>query len=87
MRNLRKFLSSGLMSGSKKRRRPAKRSRKQNSLERQLSSESLEKRELLAGDGLDHMSHNYHTPYDVNADYRITAGDAQVVLTKLYQLG
>ena len=87
MRNLRKFLSSGLMSGSKKRRRPAKRSRKQNSLERQLSSESLEKRELLAGDVLDLMSHNYHTPYDVNADYRITAGDAQVVLTKLYQLG
>ena len=87
MRNLRKFLSSGLMSASKKRRNLAKRSRKQNSSGRQLSSESLEKRELLAGDLMENMSHNYHTPYDVNADYRITAGDAQVVLTKLYQLG
>jgi hypothetical protein len=87
MRNLRKFLSSGLMSGSKKRRRSAKRSRNQSSLGRQLSSESLEKRELLAGDVLGSVSHNHHTPYDVNADYRITAGDALVVLNELNQLG
>ena len=83
MRNLRKFLSSGLMSGSKKRRRSAKRSRNQSSLGRQLSSESLEKRELLAGDVLGSLSHNHHTPYDVNADYHISAGDALTVLNKI----
>ena len=87
MRNLRKFLSNSLTSRSSKRRRSARRSRNQYSLGRQLSSESLEKRELLAGDVVDNTSHNYHTPFDVNADYQITAGDALVVLTKLGQLG
>ena len=87
MRNLRTFLSSGLMSGSKKRGRPARRARNQSRLGRQLSSESLEKRELLAGDVLGNVLHNSHTAFDVNADHQITTGDAQVILTKLNQAG
>ncbi|MAI72271.1 MAG: hypothetical protein CMM01_15360 [Rhodopirellula sp.] len=87
MRNLRKFLSNSLTPRSHKRRSSARRSRNEYSLGRQLSSESLEKRELLAGDVVDNTSHNYHTPFDVNADYQITVGDALVVLTQLGKLG
>lgn len=87
MRNLRKLLSRGLKSGSSKRRRSAKRSRNQASVGRQLSSEALEKRELLAGDVVENVNHNYHTAYDVNADYQITVGDALAVLNKLGQIG
>lgn len=83
MRNLRNFLSHGLIPGSKKRRRSAKRSRNNSAQRRQLSRESLEKRELLAGD----FGQNQHTPYDVNADYRVTVGDALVVLNNLARVG
>ena len=86
MRNLRTLFSNRFKSGAKKRRRSAMRSRGLSSTGRLLSSESLEKRELLAGDVVENGYHNYHTPYDVNADYRITAMDALVVLNKLQDL-
>ena len=86
MRNLRTLFSNRIKSGFKKRRRSASRSRSLASTGRQLSSESLEKRELLAGDVLENGYHNFHTPYDVNADYQISAMDALVVLNKLEQV-
>ncbi len=87
MRNLRKFLTRGWISGTTKRRRSATRRRANGSLGRQLTSEALERRELLAGDLWENDLHNYHTAYDVNRDYKITAGDALAVLHELARVG
>ena len=80
MRNLRSLFSNSLMFGSKRRRREANRVRNQNSAGRRLSTEALEKRELLAGDVGINGSHNYHSRFDVNSDLAITVQDALVVL-------
>ncbi|MDE0862898.1 MAG: VCBS domain-containing protein [Rubripirellula sp.] len=80
MRNLRSLFSNSLLFGSKRRRREANRVRNQNSAGRRLSTEALEKRELLAGDVGISGSHNYHSRFDVNSDLAITVQDALVVL-------
>ena len=82
MRNLRKFFPDKLFSsGSKQQsRRPSGRA---NTGRRRLSSQALEKRELLAGDVWENPSHNYHTAYDVNADMKLTVQDALAVLNIL----
>ena len=48
---------------------------------RQLRSESLEKRQLLAGDIL--AAHNYSIPEDVNNDWQVTPLDALLVLNHI----
>lgn len=48
---------------------------------RHLRSETLEKRQLLAGDVL--AAHNYSIPEDVNGDWRVTPLDALLVLNHL----
>ncbi|HBJ38171.1 MAG TPA: hypothetical protein DDZ51_26140 [Planctomycetaceae bacterium] len=48
---------------------------------RSLRSEALEKRQLLAGDLLEH--HNYGMPEDVNGDWRVTPLDALLVLNHI----
>ena len=82
MRNLRNFFPTKLFSASSKRRsqRP---SRRGNTVARRLSSEALEKRELLAGDVWENPSHNYHSAYDVNADLKLSVADVLVCLTKV----
>ena len=87
MRNLRNFLSSSLKSRFKRRLPSAKRSRNQTSLGRRLSSETLEKRELLAGDLVGNANHNYLSAYDVNADNSITVGDALIMLNSMSSVG
>jgi hypothetical protein len=52
---------------------------------RALRSETLEKRQLLAGDLLEH--HNYAIPEDVNGDWRVTPLDALLVLTHISRNG
>ncbi len=52
---------------------------------RALRSETLEKRQLLAGDLAEH--HNYAIPEDVNGDWRVTPLDALLVLTHLSRNG
>lgn len=48
---------------------------------RQLRSESLEKRQLLAGDLL--PAHNYSIPEDVNGDFQVTPLDALLILNHI----
>lgn len=52
---------------------------------RQLRSESLEKRQLLAGDIL--AAHNYSIPEDVNNDWQVTPLDALMVLNHISRNG
>jgi len=52
---------------------------------RQLRSESLEKRQLLAGDIL--AAHNYSIPEDVNGDWQVTPLDALLVLNHIAKQG
>jgi len=86
MRNLRKLFSNGISSRSKKRRRDLGRPQRQKR-DRRLSSEALEKRELLAGDVGMNTNHNYHSAFDVNADLDITVRDALDVLNTLAVAG
>ncbi len=81
MRNLRHLIRrSGLLSTEQRRRRPEK-ARRSDVTQRRLSSEVLEKRELLAGDM--HVlasNHNYWNRYDVNDDGQISSRDALGVI-------
>ena len=71
MRNLRRiFRRASLLSSAKRRRESARGSRNDSTL-RRLSSEALEKRELLAGDLGTAANHNYWNAYDVNDDHQI----------------
>ncbi len=82
MKNLRQLLCrSGLLRSQKRRGRPEDALRS-NASRRQLRSETLEKRELLAGDILA-SSHNYSHPYDVNDDGQYSARDALAVINYL----
>ena len=77
MKNLRQMLRrAGWLNSSKRKARPGSDSKR-----RRLSSQALERRELLAGDvGL---AHNGWNPYDVNDDRQITALDALIGLNQL----
>ncbi|TWU00861.1 cadherin-like domain-containing protein [Stieleria varia] len=51
---------------------------------RRLTTQALEKRELLAGDVGSYLAaHNYIDRYDVNQDFQITAADALAVVNRL----
>jgi len=52
---------------------------------RRLHAESLEKRQLLAGDIL--VAHNFNIPEDVNRDFKVTAVDALNVINHLGRNG
>jgi len=52
---------------------------------RRLHTESLEKRQLLAGDIL--VAHNYHMAEDVNTDYKVTPLDALLVINQIARNG
>ena len=87
MRNLRRiFRRASLLSSAKRRRESARGSRNDSTL-RRLSSEALEKRELLAGDLGTAANHNYWNAYDVNDDRQISALDALGVINYLGQSG
>ncbi|MFK8111487.1 MAG: Ig-like domain-containing protein [Rubripirellula sp.] len=89
MRNLRQFFRrSGLLSSDKRRRRSEKQRRSEVS-QRRLTSETLEKRQLLAGDILtaDVPAHNAWNRYDVDDNGAITAGDALRIINRLNQTG
>lgn len=87
MRNLRRiFRRASLLSSAKRRRESARGSRNDSTL-RRLSSEALEKRELLAGDLGTAANHNYWNAYDVNDDHQISALDALGVINYLGQSG
>ena len=80
MRNLRHLLSRFGIAPSQERLRRGPRTSPTRS-RRALSSESLEKRELLAGDIL--FAHNYLNPADVDDNMQITASDALRVINAL----
>ncbi len=81
MKNLRQFVRrSGLLATGKRRRRLST-SRRSDATNRRLSSETLEKRHLLAGGIL--ASQNVANRYDVNADGSVTARDALGVVNFL----
>ena len=87
MRNLRRLIRrAGLLSRAEK-RGGSSRSSANTSVKRRLGNETLEKRELLAGDLGSASNHNYWNPYDVNADHQITARDALGVINYLGQTG
>ncbi|MCH1495223.1 MAG: dockerin type I domain-containing protein, partial [Rubripirellula sp.] len=87
MRNLRRLIRrAGLLSRAEK-RGGSSRSYANTSVKRRLGNETLEKRELLAGDLGSASNHNYWNPYDVNADHQITARDALGVINYLGQNG
>ena len=87
MRNLRRvFRRASLLSSANRRRGSARGSRNDSTL-RRLSSEALEKRELLAGDLGTAANHNYWNAYDVNDDHQISALDALGVINYLGQSG
>ncbi|QDS95771.1 hypothetical protein FF011L_45720 [Roseimaritima multifibrata] len=65
-------------------RRAAKKQRRLGG-KRQLRSEALERRELLAGDILAY--HNDFAPADVNQDYRLEPMDALVIINYLNRYG
>ncbi len=82
MRNLRQLLTrSGLLSNEKHHRRSEK-PRRSDATQRRLSSEVLEKRELLASDMLA-SQHNYWHSNDVNDDGQITSRDALAIINQL----
>ena len=84
MKNLRQlFRRSGLLSTDQRRRRSEK-TRRSDATNRRLTSEVLEKRELLAGDIL---AHNYWNRYDVNDDGQISARDALGVINYMNSSG
>ncbi|MCG8651527.1 MAG: dockerin type I domain-containing protein, partial [Pirellulales bacterium] len=61
-------------------RRPNRQTRRPHKTRRPLRAESLEKRQLLAGDiGL----HNTDLPTDVNGDGKVTAVDALTVVNHI----
>jgi methyl coenzyme M reductase subunit C len=80
MRNLRQLLSRFGTASSRERLRRGQRSSLAKS-RRALTSESLEKRELLAGDIL--FAHNYLNPADVDDNMQITASDALKVINAI----
>ena len=87
MRNLRHLIRrAGLLSSDKRRRRSEK-YRRSGTTQRRLSSEALEKRELLAGDIQLVEGHNYWNRYDVNDDGNITARDALGVINYMDRAG
>ena len=80
MKNLRQLLSrTGLLSDQKRRR--SEKPRRGDSTQRRLNTETLEKRELLAGDFA--PQHNYWNAFDVNDDGKITARDALAIINQL----
>lgn len=80
MKNLRHLLSrTGLLSEQKRRR--SDKPRQGDRAQRRLSSETLEKRELLAGDFA--PQHNYWNAFDVNDDGQISARDALAIINQL----
>ncbi len=79
MKNLRQLLRrSGWLPSQQRPGRPQHASRTQVS-RRRLTSEALERRELLAGDLLA-SNHNYWHPYDVNDDGQYSARDALAII-------
>ena len=88
MRNLRQLIRrSGLLSSEKRRRRSEKLRQGASPTHRRLSNETLEKRELLAGDIGLVANHNYWNPYDVNDDLRISASDALGIINHMSRGG
>ena len=87
MRNLRRVFRQASLLGSANRRRESARGSRNDSTLRRLSSEALEKRELLAGDLGTAANHNYWNAYDVNDDHQISALDALGVINYLGQSG
>ena len=85
MKNLRQLARhSRLLFNGKRRRRSENRSSEKQ--RRVLGAETLEKRELLAGDVLSPQlspQHNYWNSYDVNDDGQITARDALAIINRL----
>ncbi|MEM6692615.1 MAG: dockerin type I domain-containing protein, partial [Planctomycetota bacterium] len=82
MKNLRQLARrSGLLSNGKRRRRNDS-SQRSGSGGRSLRTETLEKRQLLAGDAFA-PEHNYWNAYDVNDDGQITARDALAVINRV----
>lgn len=86
MRNLRQFFRrSGLLSSEKRRRRSNQKRRSELS-QRRLTSEVLEKRQLLAGDILTSdigPLQNQWNQYDVDDNGHITANDALRIINRL----
>lgn len=83
MKNLRHLLRrSGWLSPEKRRRRL---DRSRNGVTRRLSNESLEKRQLLAGDFA--LAHNYWEAHDVDDNRAISAKDALTVINHLNRNG
>ena len=81
MKNLRQLIRrSGLLSNGKRRRRNEK--SRSGVTSRPLTTETLEKRQLLAGDVLS-PQHNYWNSYDVNDDGQITSRDALAIINVL----
>ncbi len=82
MRNLRNLLrSSGWLKADKRRNDQSQRGQ----TTRRLSSEALERRELLAGDFA--AAHNYYLPQDVDNNLRITPLDALAIINHLNRNG
>ena len=86
MKNLRHLLRrAGWLSTDQRRKRPGRPSGEPRSGKRQLHSETLEKRQLLAGDIA--LAHNYANSYDVDDNYSLTARDALIVVNHLSKFG
>jgi len=82
------FCRSGSPSSDQRNRRSGK-ARRRHATSRRLSSEALEKRQLLAADGLlasNHM-HNGWFPADVNDDRHATPSDALAIINYLAENG
>ena len=82
MKNLRQLVRHSRLLINGKRPRRTEKPRGRNANFRNLGTETLEKRELLAGDVLS-PQHNYWNSYDVNDDGQITARDALAVINRL----
>ena len=86
MKKLRQLLRrSGWLSSNQRRSRPTGSSSESRGGKRRLHSETLEKRQLLAGDIA--LAHNYNHALDVDDNYEITARDALIVVNHLARHG
>ncbi len=81
MNNLRKLIRRYRTRSSDKQQRRGQLARRAEPTQRRLTTESLERRELLAGDML--AFHNPWNQFDVNNDYTISARDALGVINYL----
>jgi len=84
MRHLRQLLGRSGWPQAEKRRNPNK---NHGGRKRRLQSETLERRELLAGDILASNYHNASMPTDVNQDSQVTPLDALMVINYLSDKG